>query len=471
VGAAIGSTENTARMRVTRALDKLQVGLKRRGIATSAAALSTVLVTGAVQSAPIGLATAISTSAILAGTATQTSTLIAANKIIAMTTFQKIIVGGALAVAVGTGIYQAHQATRLRDQLTDAQQQQAAQMGRIGQLQMERDDAVKRLAVRARVSAPTLPAPQIKLAAATNDPPDLQTNLHDRYLANAPLLNAVQVAAFLKANQTNSESLLAAYRTSKDPALLREAMEKFPNDPQVAFEALQESNLSADEQRQWLNTFKADDPGNALPNYLSAMNYFNAGQIDQGIQELSAASGKQLDDYTLDRIQGDEEAYASAGYSAAEAETIASQSLVIPQESQIKQLGADLVSLANAYRQSGDQSSAEATLQMAMNLGQNMIFSQSTEPVLISQLVGMSIEKTALSSMDPNSVYGSAGQTVQQQLDALAQERADIKAVAAQAIPLMQNLSDEDMLTFDNRRMIFGEVAAMQWVVSKYGRQ
>jgi hypothetical protein len=29
----------------------------------------------------------------------------------------------------------------------------------------------------------------------------------------------------------------------------------------------------------------------------------------------------------------------------------------------------------------------------------------------------------------------------------------------------------QEMLTFDNRRMMFGEVAAMQWVVGKYGRQ
>ncbi len=56
------------------------------------------------------------------------------------------------------------------------------------------------------------------------------------------------------------------------------------------------------------------------------------------MQELTAASGKQLDDYTLERVQDDEEAYLSAGYSQAEAETIASQSLMIPQDSQVKQL-------------------------------------------------------------------------------------------------------------------------------------
>jgi RNA polymerase sigma factor (sigma-70 family) len=472
VGEALGSTENTARMRVTRALDKLHLLLKRRGISTSAAALSAVLTAGVVQSAPVGLAAAISTSAILAGTAAQTSTLIAANKIIAMTTIQKIIVGGALAVAVGTGIYKAHQVSRLRDQMADARRQQAALTDQMGQLQRERDYEEKQLATRARVSAPTLPAPRVTLVAPTNTPvADLETNLQNRYMGKWPQLNAAQVADWLKANRTNSESLLAAYRTSKDPALLKEAMDKYPNDPQVAFEAILDPKLSPDEQRQWLNTFEQDDPGNALPNYLSAMNYFNAGQIDQGIQELSATAGKQFDDYTQDRIQDDEGAYASAGYSTAEAETIATQSLLIPQDTQIKQLGVDLVALADAYSQSGDPASAQATLQMAMNLGQNMISSQSTAPALISQNVGMAIEKMALNAMDPNSVYGSDGQTVQQQLSELAQEQAGIKAIVQEATPLMQNLSDQDMLTFENRRMMFGEVAAMQWVVTKYGPQ
>jgi RNA polymerase sigma factor (sigma-70 family) len=469
IGRAIGSTENTARMRVTRALEKLHLQFKRRGVTTTAAALSAALTAGAVQSAPVGLATAISTGAILAGTAAQTSTLIAANKIIAMTTFQKIIVGGALAVALGTGIYKAHQTSSLRGQLADLQQRESGLTDRMGQLQQERDDAVQRLAARARVPAPTLPAPQIKLPAATNALLDLQTNLHDRYLEKCPRLNAAQVAAYLKANRTNAASLLAAYRTSMDPALLKEAMEKYPNNPQVALEAALDRNLSPQAQRQWLGTFEADDPGNALPNYLSALSDFNAGQTDQGIQELTAAGGKQYDDYSLEREEDDEEAYSSAGYSTPDAETIATQSLIISQDPEIKQLGVDLVSLASAYSQSGDQASARASLQMAMSLGQNMI-TQSSGTAMISQLVGMAIEKIALNTMDPNSVFGDAGLTVQDQLDQLAQERANLNSLVQQANPLMQSLSDQEMLNFDNRRMMFGEVAAMQWVVSKYGK-
>src|SRR5262245_19278260 len=88
VGLALGVSDDTAQKRVSRALDKLRDRLSRRGITTSAAALSLVLSAHAVQAAPLGLAAAISTTA-LAGTVAQTSTAIAATETIAMTTLQK----------------------------------------------------------------------------------------------------------------------------------------------------------------------------------------------------------------------------------------------------------------------------------------------------------------------------------------------------------------------------------------------
>ena len=49
VGAALGSNEDAARMRVTRALEKLRSVLKRRGVVSSASALSVTLSAHAIQ--------------------------------------------------------------------------------------------------------------------------------------------------------------------------------------------------------------------------------------------------------------------------------------------------------------------------------------------------------------------------------------------------------------------------------------
>src|SRR6266481_2470314 len=146
-----------------------------------------------------------------------------------------------------------------------------------------------------RLSVPHLPAPAIQTTASVSAPGEnLQsTNLYARFNDKQPKLRAEQIEPYLKANGRNAASLLAAYRTTGDPVLLAEAMQKYPNDPQVAFEAAFKPDATAEERHQWLKALKNSDPGNALPNYLSALGYFKAGQTDQAVQELIAASGKQ----------------------------------------------------------------------------------------------------------------------------------------------------------------------------------
>jgi RNA polymerase sigma factor (sigma-70 family) len=164
VGAALNLTENAARMRVDRALDKLRGKLARHGITTTATALSVVVAANAVQAAPAGLAATISAAAV-AGSAVQASTLIVATKTIVMTTLQKTIVATALAAAVGTGIYAVHQGAQLRGQIQSLEEQQAPMTAQIQQLQRERDAATKRAAALTEelASAKKNPAEVLKL--------------------------------------------------------------------------------------------------------------------------------------------------------------------------------------------------------------------------------------------------------------------------------------------------------------------
>src|ERR1019366_6492476 len=103
IGEQLGLSENAARMRIERALEKLRTILSRRGVTTTVA-LSASLSANAVTVAPAGLAVSISSAAALAGTTIHTTTAIAA-KTIAMTTLQKAIITAALVAAAGTGVY------------------------------------------------------------------------------------------------------------------------------------------------------------------------------------------------------------------------------------------------------------------------------------------------------------------------------------------------------------------------------
>jgi len=106
---------------------------------------------------------------------------------------------------------------------------------------------------------------------------------------------------------------------------------------------------------------------------------------------------------------------------------------------------------------------------MAANLGQR--YKDTPGETEVSWLVGMAVERIALSAMDPSSPYGSDGQTVQDRLNQLAQKNAEMKELNAQLEPLLPNLSNQDWISYKDRWRVFGEESAIRWVVNKYGQK
>jgi RNA polymerase sigma factor (sigma-70 family) len=176
VGCALGISDDAAQKRVSRALEKLREQLSRRGIQTSAAALSVVITANAVHAAPIGLAAAVSASALVPGAGVATG--LTATKILAMTTLQKTLITAAITVAVGAGIYERSQASRLQSAVDALKQQQAPLADQIAQLTKARDDANGLLATareenaRLRENSSDLPKLRAKLAQLENDSRD-----------------------------------------------------------------------------------------------------------------------------------------------------------------------------------------------------------------------------------------------------------------------------------------------------------
>jgi tetratricopeptide (TPR) repeat protein len=465
VGNAMESSEDAARMRVNRALEKLRLLLSHRGVTLSVLGLGTVLAADAVTAAPIGLATTVSNIAI-ASAAAGTGTTLSLLKYMTMTQL-KVGIGALLMAGAVTTLVIQHQAqekSRVENESLRSQ---------ITQLQSDKDSLAKRVAL----AKPMLqrPVPKVQAAAPPNVTPaeNLQSTnfyLQLRKKGNVPKLTAEQVETYLKANGRNAASLLAAFRATDDPALLKEAMQQFPNNPQVEFTAAVSSGLSSQEQRQWLDALEKSSPDNALAYYLSANNYFNSGQSDQAVQELIAASGKpQLQDYTAENVENVKEAYLAAGYSPTDASAIALMQLPNQNLMGLRQLSDNMVNLASAYHQAGDTASAQSTLQMVVNLGQE--YMGLGEETVITQLTGLNIERAAFAAMDPNSSYGSTGQTVQDQINALAQQRAAVMLLGQQFQSLQPTMSAQDWINYTDRVMVFGQQTAEQWVVSKYGQQ
>jgi RNA polymerase sigma factor (sigma-70 family) len=456
--ALLGIQEWAAHKRTARALEKLRKFFAKRGVGSTTAAIAGAISANSVHAAPAALAKTAAAVALGQGAATGASTLTLAKgalKVMAWSTAKTAIVS-ALVVGMAALLVNQYQAQ------AELRAQNEALRQRMAQLESENEELARK-----RTRAMRLPAPQMQTTAA---PAGLlkATNLLERLKDKSSMLTREQLESYLKANGRNAASLLAAFRTSRDMTLLKEAMEKFPNDPQVAFEAAFAQDFSPEERHQWLETFAQSAPDNALANYLSALDYFKAGQGDQALQELAAASGKSLDDYTVGRTEDDVEAYVAAGYSLAEAKATASMQILLPQLSEVKQMALDTVALANGYAQAGDTTSAQAALQMTMNVGEQ--YANPSTPTEINQLVGIAIEKIALGAMDPGAPYGDAGLTVQDQINQLVQQRETLVSLNQQAQPLMASLSDQDWIMYTDHREIFGEQSALQWVVNNFGQ-
>jgi RNA polymerase sigma factor (sigma-70 family) len=145
VGQTLGTSEDAAQKRVSRALDQMREFFSRRGRAIGVGALAALISSNAVQSAPAGLKAAILAGGALAGVGAPISGTIAITKTLAMTTLQKAFIGAALATAVGTGLYEAHRASDLQEQMQSLRQPPAPAAGQSDQLRQQLAEANRQL--------------------------------------------------------------------------------------------------------------------------------------------------------------------------------------------------------------------------------------------------------------------------------------------------------------------------------------
>ncbi|HZO85621.1 MAG TPA: sigma-70 family RNA polymerase sigma factor, partial [Verrucomicrobiae bacterium] len=144
VGSALGMEEDTARKRVSRALEKLRTLLAREEITTTDDALSDALTTYAVQVAPAGLAAGILATSFAAGSAaaaTGTTTFI---ELLTMTTKLKATIAAVVvAASIGTPLFMQHAEIKT---LRNQNQALVAQASQFAALQAENERLSNRVA-------------------------------------------------------------------------------------------------------------------------------------------------------------------------------------------------------------------------------------------------------------------------------------------------------------------------------------
>src|SRR6185295_12331249 len=146
VGQTLGTSDDAAQKRVSRAIERLREFFAKRGVTVGASGLGVVISANAVQAAPVGLAAAISTATALTATTIATAATVTATKAIAMTATQKTLVVATLVATVGVCIYETRQASVSRNEVQTLRQQQGPLTVQIQQLALQREDATRQLA-------------------------------------------------------------------------------------------------------------------------------------------------------------------------------------------------------------------------------------------------------------------------------------------------------------------------------------
>ncbi len=152
VGATLGTSDDAAQKRVSRAVERLREFFAQRGVRIGTSGLVVVISAHAVQAAPVGLAVTISTAAVLAATTMTTSVTSTTITTIAMTTLQKAVLVATLVAVVGTGIYQVREVSILRRRVEALQLAQAPLVEQNAQLKSDNESLANRLAQADKLS-------------------------------------------------------------------------------------------------------------------------------------------------------------------------------------------------------------------------------------------------------------------------------------------------------------------------------
>jgi len=290
VGEILGSTEDAARKRVARALEKLHVLLKHRGVTLSAATLGAALAAEAVTAAPVGLAAAIAAAA-LGSSAVSAGTTLTLIKLMTMTKLQLGIIGAVVVAGVATPLVVQHQAQARLSQKDAALRQQADQLAQLA----AENQRLSHLLDQTNTGRPA-PGDQTELLRLRAQVSRLRANAQQKEAeASDP---ASGVAKSLAARATQLKQILQQMPDKKIPEF------QFLSE-QDWLDAVKNGNLDTEaDYRNALSQLRSiakQDFGAILRPALESYIQTHGGQLPNDLSELKPLMQSPIDDSILDR--------------------------------------------------------------------------------------------------------------------------------------------------------------------------
>jgi hypothetical protein len=275
------------------------------------------------------------------------------------------------------------------------------------------------------------------------------------------------ILAYLQTNASNAESLLVAFQASSNRNYLISAATNFPHDPRVQLAVLM-NGVFPEQRATWIARFKQDAPDNPLPNYIAALDAFKAQQPQAALRELLSAKEKpHYRDYIVDNIQALEELYLADGRPPAEAKLAGMANVQMPHLKFLRDLGKDEVDLEKRYVAAGDQRSAEFMAADAVRMARQLSSGDGAVS-LLSQLVGIATESSALKELPADARPSFLSTSAQERMAELQEQRQAIRDSAKFWDQWLGTASENDLIAYFDRLKLYGESGAMAWLQNRY---
>ncbi len=255
VGARLGLSENAARMRVDRALDKLHAKLAKRGVTSTAAALAVALSGQAVTAAPAALTSAVTTAALAAAVTTTSTfglfTFMAATKL-------KLTAGVLLLALTGTAVVLQHRSLQRQHAENTALRQQIAQL-------TEDAQAARRIAAQNAEELARLRQPQTELLRLRGEVAQLRKQVGTANRAASPTGKAAAAPGQSAEEEEEIPKTFAIRRMTEAKLLVlgfllfaNDHHDRFPDSLETALAQVKTNRDFAD-QAEVLSALQTDD--------------------------------------------------------------------------------------------------------------------------------------------------------------------------------------------------------------------
>ncbi len=269
--------------------------------------------------------------------------------------------------------------------------------------------------------------------------------------------------SYLSDHNRNARSLLQAFRASKNFDYLKEAFERFPDDPMVLLHHAVYRSAPTEERKAALNKLQELLPDDAVPCYLLGEQLLQEGDLDGALELLLAGALRpHAYNYANELIADSQEFLEASGVPADDALPQAFFNLEMRLLTPMRNLLGLVQDIhADLSTEEGGEEFAEKWAIAGSHLARRM--QSQIGQTLIELLTGISVERQFLSLLSPETELVADGTTVAQRTSEIEELRALIRSFHLMSDAALALPPDEKRFFF-KKAQEEGEISALLWL-------